>query len=117
MYKIETERADLFDVNMMIAMHVIVSGNASEEKLTAAFSSAVSAFEILNCKIVIDNNGDAFYDDCASPKNSITFRDFELSDLIREQERIRFRIEDGEFIRCFVSLTNTNEIKICFIIF
>ena len=117
MYKIETERADLFDVNMMIAMQVIVSGNASEEKLTAAFSSAVLAFEILNCEIVIDNNGNAFYDDCASPKNSITFRDFELSDLIREQERIRFRIEDGEFMRCYVLLTNTNEIKICFIIF
>ncbi len=108
MYKIETERADLFDVNMMIAMQVIVNGNASEEKLTAAFSSVVSAFEILNCKIVIDNNGNAFYDDCASPKNSITFRNFELSDLIREQERIRFRIEKGEFIRCFVSMTNAN---------
>ena len=38
MYKTETERGDLFDVNMMIAMQVTVSGNASEEKLTAAFS-------------------------------------------------------------------------------
>ena len=108
MYKIETERGDLFDVNMMIAMQITVSGNATETELTTAFNNAVAAFEILNCKVVIDDNGDAFYDDCASPKNSITFCDFELSELIREQERIRFRIEDGEFMRCFVSMTNAN---------
>ena len=30
MYKIETERGDLFDVNMMIAMQIKVCGKASE---------------------------------------------------------------------------------------
>ena len=115
MYKIETERGDLFDVNMMIVMQITVSGNASGSELTAAFGNACAAFEILNCKVVIDENGGAFYDNCASPKNSITFGDFELSELIREQERIRFRIEDGEFLRCFVSPANDNEMKLCFL--
>lgn len=115
MYKIETERGDLFDVNMMIAMQITVSGNATETELTTAFNNAVAAFEILNCKVVIDDNGDAFYDDCTSPKNSITFRDFELSELIREQEWIRFKIEDCEFLRCFVSLANSGEMKMCFL--
>ena len=59
--------------------------------------------------------GDAFYDCCASPQNSIVFKDFELSDLIREQERIRFRIESGEFLRCFVSHANSEVIKMCFL--
>ncbi|MBP5606411.1 MAG: hypothetical protein J6X60_12880, partial [Ruminiclostridium sp.] len=115
MYKIETERGDLFDVNMVIAMQVMISGNAAVSELTGAFMNAVAAFEILNCKVVIDDNGSAFYDNCASHRNSITFRDFELPELIREQERVRFRIEDGEFLRCFVSMTNGSEMKLCFL--
>ena len=101
MYKIETERGDLFDVNMMIAMHIKVYGKASETELTEAFRAAVQAFEILNCKVVIDQKGDAFYDNCGEPMNRIVFRDFKLEELIQEQERIRFRLEDGEFLRCF----------------
>ena len=115
MYKIETERGDLFDVNMMIAMQVTVSGTASVQELTEAFRSAAGAFEILNCKVVIDKNGCAFYDTGDGKANSIAFRDFELAELITEQERIRFRLEDGEFLRCFVSLTSTDEMKMCFL--
>jgi hypothetical protein len=115
MYKIETERGDLFDVNMMIAMQVNVRGNATETELTEAFRVAVGAFEILNCKVVIDDKGIAFYEKCTLPMNSIVFRDFELEELIQEQERIRFRLEDGEFLRCFVSFSNKEEMKICFL--
>ena len=115
MYKIETERGDLFDVNMMIAMQVKVWGKASEAELTEAFRAAVEAFEILNCKVVIDQKGDAFYDKCREPMNCIVFRDFELEELIQEQERIRFRLEDGEFLRCFVSYENASEMKLCFL--
>ena len=115
MYKIETERGDLFDVNMMIAMQIKVFGKASEAELTEAFRAAVEAFEILNCKVVIDQKGDAFYDNCGEPMNRIVFRDFKLEELIKEQERIRFRLEDGEFLRCFVSYENASEMKICFL--
>ena len=115
MYKIETERGDLFDVNMMIAMQVKVWDKASEAELTEAFRAAVEAFEILNCKVVIDQKGDAFYDNCREPMNCIVFRDFELEELIQEQERIRFRLEDGEFLRCFVSYENASEMKLCFL--
>lgn len=115
MYKIETERGDLFDVNMMIAMQVNVRGYATETELTEAFRAVVGAFEILNCKVVIDDKGSAFYDNCKTPMHSIVFRNFELEELIQEQERIRFRLEDGEFLRCFVSLSNTEEMKLCFL--
>ncbi|WP_455530188.1 hypothetical protein [Ruminococcus sp.] len=115
MYKIETERGDLFDVNMMIAMQVNVRGYATETELTEAFRAAVDEFEILNCKVVIDDKGSAFYENCKTPMNSIVFRDFELEELIQEQERKRFRLEDGEFLRCFVSLSNTKEMKLCFL--
>ena len=115
MYKIETERGDLFDVNMMIAMQVTVSGKATEAELNGAFRDAAAAFEILNTKVVIGENGDAFYDKNDAPANSISFRCFELEELIREQERVRFRLENGEFLRCFVSLSDADEMKMCFL--
>lgn len=82
MYKIETERGDLFDVNMMIAMQVKVRGKATETELTEAFRAAVEAFEILNCKVVIDDKGGAFYDNYRTAMNHIFFRDFELEKLV-----------------------------------
>jgi Condensation domain. len=112
-YKIETERADLFDVNMMIAMQFTVMGKATEEELTEAFLDTVSAFEILNCSIVISENGEAYYQDCEKQRNTITFRNFELETLIREQERVRFRLEEGEFLRCFVDFTDEDGMKVC----
>ena len=115
MYKIETERADLFDMNMMIAMQITVSGKATESELTQAFRDAVGAFEILNCKVIIDGDGNAFYDHSDGSSNSLTCRDFELESLIREQECVRFRLEEGEFLRCFVSLADRDERKICFL--
>ena len=115
MYRIETERGDLFDVNMMIAMQVTVTGKASEQELTDAFRSAAGSFEILNCKVVIDENGGAFYDKNDEPASSICFRDFGLEALITEQERIRFRLENGEFLRCFVSLADSGKMKMCFL--
>lgn len=115
MYKIETERADLFDVNMMIAMQITLSGMATEAALTQAFRDAVGAFEILNCKVVIDGDGNAFYVPGDGSGNSISFRDFALESLIREQECVRFRLEEGEFLRCFVSPANSHERKICFL--
>ena len=114
MYRIESERADLFDVNMMIAMQATLRGCATQNELVAAFNEAVATFEILNSKVVIDYNGNAFYDKTTSPQSSIQFKDTEFSELIQEQERIRFRIEDGEFLRCFVSISGGEEMKICF---
>lgn len=115
MYKIETERVDLFDVNMMITMQVTVIGKTTDTELNEAFRDTVTSFEILNSKVVIDNKGNSFYDNCNEQMNSIIFRDFELAELIQEQERIRFRIEDGEFLRCFVSITYNDEMKMCFL--
>ncbi|MBQ9900935.1 MAG: hypothetical protein IJM51_00900 [Clostridia bacterium] len=116
MYKIETERADLFDVNMMIAMQIAVTGRATEPELTEAFRGAVNSFEILGCKVVIDGEGNAYYAPCDDGQNSIAFRDFELESLIREQERIRFRLEEGEFLRCFASFAEGNTMKMCFLL-
>lgn len=102
-YKIETERVDLFDVNIIITMMVKLEKKTSSEALAAAFDKAISVHEVLNSKVAIEENGEAYYTDNDTPQSSFTVTQMSLLDLISENEKIRFRIEEGEWIRCFDS--------------
>lgn len=136
MYKIETERGDLFDVNMMIVMKAAVSGaeGLSFAEAEKAFGEAIAAYEILNSKIALKADGSCFYEPLSSGAEStgqggaqkavqsapadnvpdgqplhnpaqtqtISPCNMPLEELIQQQQRIRFRLEDGEFLRCFV---------------
>lgn len=136
MYKIETERGDLFDVNMMIVMKAAVSGaeGLSFAEAEKAFGEAIAAYEILNSKIMMKADGSCFYEPFSSgaeatgqdgaqkavqsapadnapdgqplhnPAQTQTISpcSMMLEELIQQQQRIRFRLEDGEFLRCFV---------------
>ena len=113
MYRIETERSHLFDVNIMIAIEAKVSGKASEDEIKEAFRAAVNSFEILGCKVVISSSGEATYESSEHPQNTLTFRSYRLEELVTEQERIRFRLEDGEILRCFADLSGDG-MKFCF---
>lgn len=102
-YIIETERENLFDVNMVIAMRVRIEGEVLFGQLEKAFNKAIAVYEILNSKVVIEENGDAFYVDCEDPQSSIKETSLGFEEIINANERIRFRIEEGEYIRAFLS--------------
>lgn len=103
---ISTERADLFDVNMMIAMSIDVKGNIDDEQVVRAFHRAVDAQEIFTMHIVIDEFGNAYYEPYDSQNNTLTFLDKDIREIIIEQEKIRFRIEEGEFLRVYARRTS-----------
>lgn len=102
-YKIETERADLFDVNMIITMHVELKKIPPFDQLKQAFDKACKCHEVLTSKIVIEESGQAFYVDNDFVGSSFSQSDLSLQELIKENERQRFKIEKGEFIRAFTS--------------
>ena len=102
-YKIETERENLFDVSIVIAMRVRVEGEVILEELEKAFAKAVASHEILNSKIVIEDNGDAYYVDCENPLSSFKESSLGFEELINVNEGIRFRVEEGEYIRGFLT--------------
>ncbi|MCR4793293.1 MAG: hypothetical protein K5871_11120 [Lachnospiraceae bacterium] len=102
-YKIETERVDLFDVSIIITMAVRLEKKVSTEELVAAFDKAVRAHEVLNSRVVIEDSGEAYYADNDMPCSSFIRTQASLSELISENERGRFRIEEGEWIRGFDS--------------
>ena len=102
-YKIETERVDLFDVNIIITMVVRLEKQVSSEELSAAFDKAIRVHEVLNSKVIIEETGEAFYTDNDTPRSSFNVTQMSLFELITQNEKIRFRIEEGEWIRGFDS--------------
>ncbi|MBO4864643.1 MAG: hypothetical protein J5517_09760 [Eubacterium sp.] len=99
--KIETERADLFDVSILIAMRIHISGNVTATEISEAFDVAVYANEILQSHVVVDPRGKAYYDVNGFSNSSIEFEDNDWKTILRREEKKRFRIEEGEFIRAF----------------
>lgn len=102
-YRLETERENLFDVNMVIAMRVRIEGEISFMQLENAFRKAVASYEILNSRVVIEDTGDAFYVDCDDPASSFARSGLGFEELINANEKVRFKIENGEYIRGFLS--------------
>jgi hypothetical protein len=100
-YRIETERENLFDVNMMIAMRVRLNDMPPFECISDAFYKAVRTYEILCSRVVIEDSGEAFYVDCDTPGSSFAESVLSFEELINVNEKIRFKVEDGEYIRGF----------------
>ena len=74
-YRIDTERVDLFDVNIVITMKVSLDKEVTPEDAEAAFIKACSLHEVLNSKVVIEDSGEAFYVDNDTPHNNISSTD------------------------------------------
>ena len=120
---IETERQDLFDVSIVIAMRFHISGNVTESAIRMAFENAVRSHEILSTKVVIDAEGKAYYEkpekensankladsDSASSSNKLFFEVNDWQSIIHREEKKRFKIEEGEFIRGFVYESGSDE--------
>ena len=100
-YRINTERIELFDVNVLIVMQVHLNEAVPFDAISRAFYDACDLHEILNSKVLIEESGEAFYVDCDSPRHSISITDLSLEEIIASDEKIRFRIEEGEYIRAF----------------
>ena len=116
---IETERQDLFDVSIVIAMRFHISGDTNDEAIRSAFDKAVRTHEILGTKVQIDEAGKAYYEKsevAGFDSNRIYFEETDWQSIIHKEEKKRFKIEEGEFLRCFVydhdNTTDVNGVSI-----
>ena len=112
---IETERQDLFDVSILIGMRIHIKGRVTENALKKAFENAVKTHEILGMRVGLDDENVAYYetahnsldnpnheDSKIENKNVLTFCTDNWLDIIKREEKKRFRIEEGEFLKAFV---------------
>jgi hypothetical protein len=99
---ITTERADLYEPNITIAMKFSIVGNPTDNEVVNAIYAAMQANEILNTKIAIVPNGQAWYEESNKQENMVTISDDNWRDIFYEQEKIRFRFEQGELMRVYL---------------
>ena len=100
-YMIETERSDLFDVSIVIAMRVHIKGNVNEDSLSSAFEEATKAYEILGCRVVLEEDGTAYYENENFEGQKVFFEESSWRQILKREEKIRFKIEEGEFLKAF----------------
>ncbi len=99
--EILSERADLFDPNMCIAITFDVAG-AEEQLFVEAARRAFTGFEATMSKIVLTNTGSAYYEKMHFSGCTAQTTHSDFNDLIRENEKKPFAIENGEMMRVFV---------------
>ena len=102
-YRIETERADLFDTSIVITMVVRINADVPFDRFEQSFARACSLHEVLNTRVEIEPSGEAYYVSCDAPHSSFGETELSLNELVIDNERRRFLIEEGEFIRGFKS--------------
>jgi len=101
-HEIIYERDELFDVNMVIVFQIEIAGTYQFDKFKEAFENAIKVNRTLMSRVLLEADGRAYYVDNDVPKSSIREVDEEL-DLVRQrEEKKRFHVEEGEFLRAFV---------------
>ncbi len=99
---ITTDRTNLFEPNKMIIMKFTMEGAATNDEIKKAIYAAISVNEILNMKIVLSSDGRAWYEKCSKHQNQVILSQDYWEDIVHEQQKIRFHVEEGELIRVFL---------------
>ncbi|KAB1437467.1 hypothetical protein F7O84_07595 [Candidatus Galacturonibacter soehngenii] len=101
--KIDKERTWVFSPVSNIAFKVDIGGRISQEQLKKAIKNTIQQYEMFHQKIVLDESGIAYYEETNVLNPTIRPMNLEWSEVIKEQEKIPLRIDQGELIRFFYS--------------
>lgn len=103
MNEIVTERSNLFEPNVYIAVCVEIAGNICPQKLSAAVKQALEANEAAMSKIVLER-GLAYYEKMpvSGCKIGIERENTSWLELVYQNEKIPFAIDKGELVRVFI---------------
>lgn len=110
---IRSERANLFEPNVYISMIVKLSGDLQSEEIGQAVYKAYEANEATMSKIVLEENGDAFYEKMEVCGCKFFLDSRSWKELLYQSEKRPFALHEGELVRTF--LTEENKQLILFI--
>ncbi len=102
--RIQKERTHVFAPSISVAVAATIAGKIDEEQLSAAITKAVLNNEILNCKIELNENGEAFYTKTDAAPFMISCFATDWKTVVEQQECIPFDLEKGELIRFFTRI-------------
>ena len=100
--RISSERVSLFDPNIQITMFFDIIGEVDTELLLSAVNKAFTTFEATMSKIVLLDDGEAYYEKIPVSACTVKTTQQDLISLIKENEKIPFSLDNGELMRVFV---------------
>jgi len=107
MTNIDKERIWIFSPVNSIVIKVDIKGIIGEEKLKDAISNTLNHYDMFHQKIFIDNEGKAYYKSTDMYEPIVKSMECDWMEVVKEQEKIPFEIDKGEFIRFFYTKTET----------
>lgn len=110
---IRSERTNLFEPNAYISMIIKLSGNLLNKEIEQAVYNAYEANEATMSKIVLESNGNAFYEKMESSGCKFFADVHTWKELLSQSEKRPFALNEGEFVRIF--LTEENKQKVLLI--
>ena len=105
---IRLERANLFEPNVYISMIVKLSGELSTKEIEQAVYKAYQAYEATMSKIVLESDGNAYYDKVKTSGCKFIIDTRPWYELLYQSERTPFALNKGELVRIFLT-TESNQ--------
>ncbi len=102
MNEILTERYHLFEPNSYIVFTAELSGDPDGSALLSAVRKAYAANEATTSRIVIRDDGRAFYEPMAQTGCTVCVAQGEWQEIVQENEKKPFELQAGELMRCFI---------------
>lgn len=99
--EIRTERTHLFAPNVGVAIKVEIIGNPSDSQLKAAIKTAVQANAAICQKIIISQDGKAYYES-TKPYFNIEITNKNWIDIVSAIPKNPFHIFEGEMVRFYI---------------
>lgn len=100
--EIRSERADLFDPNMCIVITFDIIGATEPRSLVDAANRTFTRFESTMSRIVLRDDSRAFYEKMPFSGCTAQVTRSDLDELVTENEKKHFAIENGELMRVFI---------------
>lgn len=107
MHKIDKERTWVFSPVNNIAFKADIKGSITEKQLIEAITHTVNHNEMLNQKVILDEDGIAYFCKVENQKLAIEPMTKDWKNVVREQQKIPFGIDKGELIRFFYQTTQS----------
>ena len=105
---ISSERPNLFEPNVYISMVVTLSGMITKEELAAAVEKAYAHNEATMSNIVLEKNGEAYYETRNTSGCKVFFDQRNWQEILKESEKKPFALKEGELVRTYIT-TGTQE--------
>lgn len=97
-----SERNELFEPNVYISVVIRLAGDASCEAVTSAVKNAYAANESTMSKIVLEQNGDAYYERMEQSGCKVAVDERPWQDIVKASEKAAFDLKNGELIRTYI---------------